>query len=82
MQVLGESVIVIARCWLAGLAKPSPVIGDYTVTRRQKRRDLLLPGSSAQWIAVDKDNWVTQTMILIIKIDVTRVFFTDINVWH
>ena len=82
VQILGESVVVVARCWLAGLAEPSAVIGDYTVTRSQKHRDLLLPGSTAQWISVDKDYGVTRAMIFIVEIDVTRVFLSDINVWH
>ena len=82
MQVLGEGVVVVAGSWLAGLAESSAVIRDDTVTRRQKRCDLLLPGGAAQWISVDKDNGVTRAMVLIIEIDVAGVFRTDRSEWH
>ena len=52
------------------------------MTRGQKYRNLLLPGSTAQWISVDKHNGLTRAMIFIIEIDVAGVFFPDINVWH
>jgi len=67
---------------LAGLDEPSAVIGDDTVTCGQKRRDLLLPGSAARGISVDKDYGVTRAMIFIVQIDVTGVLLTDINVGH
>ena len=82
VQVLCEGVVVVSGCWLAGLAESSAVIGDDTVTCGQKRCDLLLPGSAAQGISVDKDYGVTRAMIFIVEIDVTGVFFTDSNVGH
>ena len=80
MQVLGEGVVVVAGCWLAGLTESSAIIGDDTMASSQKHRDLLLPGSTAQWISVDKDNRLTCTVVLIVEIDVAGVFFFDINV--
>src|SRR5207245_10611166 len=82
VQVFGESVVVVADRWLAGLAEPSAVVGDDTVTRRQQDRGLLLPGTAAQRIPVDQDYRLTGTVILIVEIDVARIFLTDINVWH
>src|ERR1019366_508404 len=82
VQVLGEGVVVVADSWLAGLAEPSAVIRDDTVSRLQKRGDLLLPGSTTQWISVNKDNRVTRAMVLIIEIDVAGVFRTDRGEWH
>src|SRR5882762_4816588 len=81
VQVLGEGVVVVARCRLAGLAEPSAVIGDDTVPRSQKRWNLLLPRGGIQWISMDKDDGVARAMIFIVEIDVTGVFLTDINVW-
>src|SRR5664280_3020094 len=82
VQVLSEGVVVVAGSWLAGLAESSAVIGDDTVSRRQKRCDLLLPGSATQWISVNKNNRVTRAMVLIIEIDVAGVFRTDRSEWH
>src|SRR5664279_2723220 len=82
MQVLGEGVVVVAGCWLAGLAESSAIIGDDTVTRGQKHWDLLLPGSTAQRISVDEDNWLTRAVVLIVEINVAGVFLPDSNVWH
>src|SRR5450755_2006303 len=55
VQVLSEGVVVVAGCWLAGLAEPSAVIGDDTVTCGQKHINLFLPGNAAQGISVDKN---------------------------
>src|SRR5260370_16860535 len=82
VQVLGESVVVVARCWLAGFAEPSPVIRDDAVTRFQKARDLLLPGSTAQRISVDQDDGLTRAVVLIVQIHVAGVFLTNPDVWH
>ena len=82
MQVLGEGVIVVAGGGLAGLAKSSAIIGDDTMTRSQKRRALLLPGSAAQRISVDKDNRLTRAVVLVVEIDVAGVFLPDSDVWH
>src|ERR1700679_4281656 len=86
VQVLGKGVIVVTDCWLAGLAETSAIIGNDAVTRSQKHRGLLLPGSAAQRISVDQDNRLTRAVVLavvlIVKIDVAGVFFPDSNVWH
>src|SRR3989442_8077762 len=82
VQVFGKSVVVVAGCWLTGLTKASAVIGDDTVTCFQKNWHLLLPGSTAQWISVNRDDWITGDVLLIVEIDVAGVFLADINVWH
>src|ERR1700736_1940492 len=82
VQVFGEGVVVVACCWLAGFAEPSAVIGDDAVSGAQKNRHLFLPRSTAQWISVNQDNRLTRAVVLIIEIDIVRVFLTDSNVWH
>jgi NAD(P)-dependent dehydrogenase (short-subunit alcohol dehydrogenase family) len=82
VQVFGEGVVVVADRRLAGLAEPSAVVGDDSVTRSQQDCGLLLPGSTAQRIPVDQHYRLTGTVILIVEIDVARIFLTDINVWH
>src|SRR4029077_6167875 len=81
VQVGGEGVVVVARSGLAGLAEPSAVIGDHTVARGQKRRDLFLPGSTTQRISVDKDYGVSGAVVFVVQFDVTGIFFADFNVW-
>jgi hypothetical protein len=64
------------------LAEPSTVVGDDPVTRSQQDRGLLLPRSTAQRIPMDQHCRPTGTVILILKIDVARIFLTDVNVRH
>ena len=82
VEILGEGVVVVTCYWLAGLAKPSAVVGDDTVTRSEKHWDLLLPGSTAQRISMDQDYGITRAMIFIVEFDLAGIFLTDINVWH
>src|SRR5262245_1999424 len=82
VQVLREGVIVIARCWLAGPAEPPAIVRDDPIPCIQQGRHLLFPRSTAQRIAVDKNDGVTGAMIFIVDLDVTRVFFADRNIWH
>src|SRR4029077_20782569 len=53
LQVLGESVVVVAGGRLTGFAEASAIVGDHATASRKKRGDLLFPGSSAQRIPVD-----------------------------
>src|SRR5664280_876274 len=64
------------------LAKPLAVIRDDAVTRSQEHRSLLLPGSTAQRISMEKNNGLTGAVVLIVKIDITGVVLADSNVWH
>jgi hypothetical protein len=52
------------------------------LTRSQQDRGLLFPGSTVQRIPVDQHYRLTGTVILVVEIDVARIFLTDINVWH
>ena len=82
MQVFSEGVVIVAGRGLAGLAETSAIISNDAVTSSQESWHLLFPGSAAQWVSVNKDNRLTRTVVLIVKVDVAGVFFTDINVWH
>src|SRR5258706_1832691 len=82
VQILSETVIAVAGCWLAGLAESSSVIIDDTVTCIQKNWHLLLPGGTAQRISVNQDDGTTRTVILVVEVDVAGVFLPDRNVWH
>ena len=31
---------------------------------------------------MDKDNGLTRAVVLVVEVDVTGVFFTDVHVWH
>ena len=89
----GNPVVLIHGYPLSGASweKQIPVLLDrkstrlnssHLVTRSQKRRDLLLPGSAAQRISVDKHNRHTRAVVLIVEIDVAGVFLPDSDVWH
>src|SRR5437867_8108296 len=81
-EVCGEGVVVVAGCGLAGFAKSTAVIGDDAVAPLQECGHLFLPGSAAERIAVNQDDGVTGTMIFVIELDVTGVFFSDLYKWH
>ena len=80
VQILGECVVVVARCWLTGFAESSAVVGDDAVSCVQKNRDLFFPRSTAQWISVNQDNRLTRAVVFIVEIDVARVFLADSHV--
>jgi len=50
-QILGERVVVVARRRLAGLTETSAVISDDTLAGIQEYWNLLLPGSSVEWVS-------------------------------
>jgi hypothetical protein len=80
VQVLREGVVIVPGCWLAGFAESSAVIGDDALTGLQKDRNLLPPGGPAQWVAMDQNYRVSGPVVLVMELDVTGVFLT--NVWH
>src|SRR5436853_446697 len=47
VQVLGESIVVVIRCWLTGFSEPSSVIRDHAMTGLEEHRELFLPGGTA-----------------------------------
>src|SRR5271157_2074227 len=81
-EVLRERIVVVAGGRLAGLAEASAVVGNDPVTRFQKNRYLLLPGSTAQRVSVYQDDGLARAVILIVKIEFTRIFFSNRSVWH
>ena len=82
VKILGKSVVAVARGRLAGFPESPTVIGDYAMTRGQKRGGLLLLGCAVQWIPVDQNDRSTRTVVLIIQIDIAGVFLPDGYVWH
>src|SRR5713226_2952782 len=82
VEILGEGVVVVPGCRLAGLAESPAVVGDNTAPGSKEHRNLLLPGGSAQRISVDEDDRVTRAVIFVIEFNVGGVFVRDINVWH
>ena len=70
VQVLRESVVVIARPRLAGLAESSAVVGDDAMARIQQDGELLLPCAAAQRIAVDQNDWRARAVVFVIEVDV------------
>jgi hypothetical protein len=70
VQVGGEGVVVIAGDRLAGLAEPAPVVGDDPVAGLEQRRDLPVPGTAAERVAVDQHHRLAGAMILVMDLDV------------
>ena len=81
-EVRGERVVVVALSRLTGFAEASAVIGDHPVSRIQQHRHLLFPGGAAQRISVNQYDGLTGTMVFIIDVEVSSVFFPDGDVWH
>jgi hypothetical protein len=53
-----------------------------SATRSKKRCGLLLPGSTAQRISVDKYNRLTRAVVFLVEIDIAGVLLPDSDVWH
>ena len=82
VQILRESVVVIAACGLAGFSKAAAVVGDYAMPGTKKRGNLFFPRRAAQRISVNQDNRLTGAVIFIVKVKRSRIFFSDIDVGH
>jgi len=82
VQIFRESIVVVARRGLAGLAKSPAVIGDDAITGFQKNGYLPLPGAPAQRITMDQDHRLPSAVVLIVEINVAGVFLADSNVGH
>jgi hypothetical protein len=54
------------------------------VRRFRISREMLKPEarSTAQWISVDHDNGLPRAMVCVVKLDASRIFFSDCNVRH
>ena len=52
------------------------------MTGIQEHWNLLLRGSSVQWVSVDWDYRVSYAMVFIVEVDVALVFLADGNVCH
>src|SRR5258706_8674363 len=82
IQILGESVVVIACRRLAGPAESPAVVCDDPMTRSKQGRGLLLPGSAAQRPTVDEYDGLTRAEVFVIEIDIAGIFLTNSNEWH
>jgi hypothetical protein len=82
IEVGGEGVVVIPGRRLAGLAEPAPVVGDDPVSGLQQDRDLLVPGTAAERVAVDQHDGPAGATILVVDLDVGAVLSSDFDKWH
>src|SRR4029077_19085317 len=64
------------------LAKAAPVVGDHPATMLQQHRDLLIPGTATEWVAMDQDNRPSRAVVFIIQVDRARVLLADLDVRH
>src|SRR5204862_3348281 len=79
---VGEGVVVISGCRLAGLAKAAPVVGDHPVTMLQQHWDLLMPGTATEWVAMDQDDRPSRAVVFVVQVDRARVLLADLDVRH
>ena len=70
VKIFSERIVVVARGWLARLSEASAVVGNDSVTGVQEDGDLLLPGSTTQWVSVDENNRLARAVVFIVKLDV------------
>jgi hypothetical protein len=82
IEVGGEGVVVVADDRLAGLAEPAPVVGDDPVAGLQQHRNLLVPGTATERVAVDQHDGLAGAMILVVDLDVGAVLSSDFDKWH
>ena len=69
LEVRGEGLVVVAGRRLAGLPEPTPVVGDHAVAGFQQDRDLLVPCTPAEGVAMDQDHRRSRAGVLIVEVD-------------
>lgn len=82
VKVLTERVIVVARGGFAGLAEASTGVSDYSIASVEEGRELPLPASAAQRIPMDQYDWFARAMILVVKINIAGILFSNSHKWH
>jgi hypothetical protein len=82
VQIRGECVVVVPRRRLARFPEPAAVVRNDSITRIEQSQKLLVPRASALWIAVDENHGRTRTVILVVQIDRSRVFYADCDGGH
>src|SRR5207302_8357786 len=75
-------VVVVSGGRLAGVAKPAPVVGDHPVAGLQQHRDLPVPGTAAERVAVNQDDRPSLAVVLVVEVDRGRVLPADADVCH
>src|SRR5213079_615799 len=48
----------------------------------QQHRDLLIPGTAAEWVAMDQDDRPSRAVVFVVQVDRARVLLADIDVRH
>jgi hypothetical protein len=67
---------------LAGLAKPAPVVGDHPMTSLQQHRDLQVPGTATERIAVHQYHRSLRPVVLVVQVDGDRVLLAHDEARH
>ena len=81
-EIIGVGVHVVAVPRLARSAMAATVMGDAAIAARGQIKHLVLKGVRAQRPAVAEDHGLSAAPVFVIDIDVSGIFFADINVWH
>src|SRR5438067_9871488 len=82
LEVRSEGVVVVAGRRLAGLTEPAPVVGDRPVAGLQQDRDLLVPCTPAQGVAVDQNHRRSRAGVLVVQVDGPRILLANLDVRH
>src|SRR5260370_747389 len=67
---------------LTGFAEAPAVVAEGPRPGLEQGRCLLLPGSTAEWKAVDEHDGATRAVVLVVELDGPRVLLTNIDVRH
>src|SRR5262249_29621037 len=81
-QVGGEGVVVVTDGRLARLAEAAPVVADHPVAGGEKVGLLFLPRVPFQRVAVDEDDRLAGTVVVVVELDVGAVLGSDGDVRH
>src|ERR1700680_4493635 len=76
-QIAGERVVVIADGRLAGAAKATAVVGDDTISIHEQVPLLPFPRVAIQRIAMDQNDRLTASVILVVDLDRAIVLGSD-----
>jgi hypothetical protein len=82
VEVGGEGVVVVPRRRSGRPAEAAAVVGDYPVAGGQQARQLLLPGSAVERVAVDQYDRPAGAVILVVELDVGGVLLADPDERH
>src|SRR2546425_3532628 len=81
-EVFGEGVVVVSACRLAGVAEPSAIVRDDSVSRTEQVGDLLLPRGAAERPSMNQQDGFPGPVILVVDLYRRRIFLTNRNAAH